>query len=58
MEFFAGEVPKLLLKVCSVAEKPVKEGQSYDLKKMYGHLSSKQQLLLKTFSANFNKLLS
>jgi hypothetical protein len=28
------------------------------LKKIYGHLSSKQQLLLKTFAANFNKLLS
>jgi hypothetical protein len=28
-----------------------------DLKALYGHLSSKQQLLLKTFSANYNKLL-
>lgn len=34
-----------------------KEGQTFDLKKIYGHLSSKQQLLLKTYSANFNKLL-
>ena len=46
------------MKLCSIAEKVPKEGQTHDLKKIYGHLSSKQQLLLKTFAANYNKLLA
>ena len=59
MEFFTQEVPKQILKVCSIAEKANPQpGQYYDLKKLYGHLSSKQQMLLKTYAANFNKLLA
>lgn len=42
LQFFTQEIPKLILKACSIAEKFPKEGQTYDLKKMYGHLSSKQ----------------
>jgi len=56
MEFFAQEVPRLILKVCSIAEKSPKPGQVYELKKIYGHLSTKQQMLLKTYAANYNKL--
>lgn len=58
LEFFSQEVPKLILKICSIAEKIPKEGQVYDLKKTYGHLSTKQQMLLKTYAANYNKLLT
>ena len=58
--FFAQEVPQLILKLCSIQLKtPTNEKQQkdYDLKKTYGHLSAKQQLLLKTYSANFSRLL-
>lgn len=59
LEFFSQEVPKHILKVCSIAERNNPQaGQFYDLKKLYGHLSSKQQMLLKMYAANFNKLLS
>lgn len=56
LDFFAQELPRLILKACSIGERVPKEGQAPDVKKLYGHLSSKQQMLLKTFSANFNKL--
>jgi hypothetical protein len=43
LEFFSQEVPKHILKVCSIAERiNPQAGQYYDLKKLYGHLSSKQ----------------
>lgn len=43
LEFFTQEVPKHILKVCSIAEKSnPQQGLYYDLKKLYGHLSSKQ----------------
>jgi hypothetical protein len=41
LDFFASDVPKHILKLCSLSEKAPKEGQHYDLKKLYGHLSSK-----------------
>eukprot|EP00347_Sterkiella_histriomuscorum_P015725 403355916 len=58
--FFAQDIPQLILRVCSVNLKPPGNDKSlkeYDLKKVYGHLSSKQQLLLKTYSANYTRLL-
>ena len=36
--------------------KPEKE-KYLDLKSVYGHLSTKQSMLMKTFAANYNKLL-
>lgn len=57
MEFFAAELPTLVLKVANVGLKAFNK-DSCDIKKAYGHLSSKQQVLLKTYAANYNKLLS
>jgi hypothetical protein len=41
LEFFMAEVPKHILKLCSISEKTQVPVQYYDLKKLYGHLSSK-----------------
>ena len=41
LEFFSSELPKQILKICSIGEKTQVQNQYYDLKRMYGHLSSK-----------------
>lgn len=44
LNFFSQEIPTLILKLCSVQLKPPsndKQVKEYDLKKVYGHLSSK-----------------
>jgi hypothetical protein len=59
------EIAPLVLKVCEVDEaqfeavdKAGKKDKKYlDLKKVYGKLSTKQSMLMKTFAANYNKLL-
>lgn len=64
-DFFVVEVADLVLKVAEIDEKLfdkfeakyAKEHCYLDLKAVYKHLSTKQSMLLKTFSANFNKLL-
>lgn len=67
-DFFVTETADLVLKVCNVDMsvfdafddqllKPKKTTASLDLKKAYGRCTSKQSMLLKTFAANYNKLL-
>ena len=63
-QFFVSELADLVLKVCDIdhskfeaIEKPSKTKQYMDLKSVYGGLSTKQQMLMKTFAANYNKLL-
>lgn len=57
IEFFAAELPPLVLRVSNVGLKAF-TNNGCEVKKAYGHMSSKQQLLLKTYAANFNKILS
>ena len=66
LEFFTQELPTIILKSCSVSlkvpktsgtSKGDKNQKTYDLKKSYGHLSTKQQMLLRTYSANYTRLL-
>lgn len=71
-DFFLDELPGLALKVVNInADKAFKEiddalslknkktniKQKLSIKKIYGSLNQKGQLLLKTYAANFNKLL-
>jgi len=57
LAFFSQELPTLVLKITNVGLKAFSQG-TFDPQKAYGHLSKKQQILLKMYSANFNKLLS
>lgn len=54
LQFFGGELPGLCLKLAGVKA----FGKIVDLKKSYSGLSSKMSILLKSYSANFTRLLS
>ena len=67
-DFFVTETADLVLKVCNVdisvfdafdeqLRKTTKSAAPLDLKKAYGRCTAKQSMLLKTFAANYNKLL-
>ena len=52
--FFASELPTIMLQQAGVAE----FGKKVDLKKAYSGLTSKFSILLKSYSANYTRLLS
>ena len=69
-QFFTTELPTLALKLCSVKDFPnveklfkkqqykEKKPSSFDVKVEYGKISQKNQILLKSYAANFNRLLN
>ena len=64
-EFFTTEVPRLALQVCQVREFPsvdklLKQHKktSFNVKSEYAKVSQKNQVLIKTYAANFNRLLN
>ena len=68
--FFTTELPKLALEMCGVKAFPSveklfkkqqyheKKASSFDVKSEYGKVPQKQQILLKTYAANYNRLLN
>lgn len=59
LQFFAGELPELVLEASGVRQQLPKEGgkQGFDIKKAYGSCSNKSTALLKSYSANMTRLL-
>lgn len=56
LKFFTGELPQLALTVAGVPDFSKKK--NVDLTKMYKNLSGKMHILLKSFSANYTRLLT
>ena len=54
LQFFGGELPGLCLKLAGIK----RFGKKVDLKSAYQGLSGKMQILFKSFSANFTRLLA
>ena len=54
-DFFVSEVAGLIIKSCGVDTEKYEGGGT--LKEIYSHLTTKQTMLMKTFAANYNKLL-
>ena len=67
-DFFVTEIPDLLLKLVGIDVRKFnlidealgskkKNVVKLSMKSVYGHINAKQSMLLKTYAANFNKLL-
>jgi hypothetical protein len=54
LQFFTGKLPTLILQVAGVAS----FGSKIDIKTAYAGVSQKMQILLKSFSANYTRLLN
>lgn len=55
LQFFTSELPKLLL---TLAKVEFKQSKNVDLVKTYGGVSSKNAVLMKSFSANYTRILA
>ena len=65
IKFFAQELPTLALKLAGIKEFPpvdklvkYSKKMSFDVKKQYKDINMKTQTLLKSYSANYNRLLA
>jgi len=57
-KFFTSEVPKLILQASDVADKFFEKNRFVDQKVAYGKVSQKHSILMKSYAANFNRILS
>jgi len=56
-EFFLAELPKLVLKVCKLDPEEDFLRKHFSLKQYYAGTTPKTEMLMKTYSSNYNKLL-
>lgn len=57
-KFFTSEVPKLILQASDVGNKFFEKNRYIELKNVYGKVSHKHTILMKSYAANFNRMLS
>jgi len=57
LQFFTAELPQLLLNFGNVHHYPKREDKKPNMKKIYADVSTKASILLKSYSANYTRLL-